>query len=290
MKTNAHFRAAAFAAGLFLLAWPVHLGAQASGRVDFTARVAPTGGRPEPVRQLTFYLLNKSLADIRAEALQREPAPDFDKFVDALSLSPELKAWMKKHHTVDLSGGDFTKMLTPDDIVDVPEFFKAYMSRNGGFSGLGFPKAKFKEKDRESNPEKYKQQKEEYTAAIRKFIGAVPESVQGIDIDLADKNPSLKWQHLVSDQKKHMESRTIELAEQSYLVGQTDTDLEGRGSFSGIAPGNYWISMIGIQAIAGDMRLRWDVPVTVRPGKTTRVALSNLNAARPNNTAQNSDR
>jgi hypothetical protein len=289
MKMKSHFRTAAFAAGLFLIAMPVHLAAQTSGRIDFTASVAPTGGRPEPVRQLTFYLLSKSLEDIRIEALRLEPAPDFDKFVDALTVSAELKAWMKKHRSVNLSGGDFTKSLTPDEIVNVPEFFDAYMKRNLGFKGVGFPKAKFKEKDRESNPEKYKQQKEEYTTAIRKFIGAVPESVQGIDIDLADKNPSVKWERLRDEHKQLLESRTIKLAEQKYLAGQTDTDLDGRGSFAGIAPGAYWISMIGIQAISGDVRLRWDLPVTVQPGETMRVALSNLNAAKPYDRAQNSN-
>jgi hypothetical protein len=289
MKTKLHFRTTAIAAGLFLIAMPGLLGAQAPGRIDFTARVSPTGGRPEPVRQLTFYLLSKSLDDIRSEALQLEPAPDFDKFVDALTVSPELKAWMRKHRSVNLSGGDFTKSLTADEIVDVPEFFDAYMKRNLGFKGVGFPNAKFKEKDRESNPEKYNQQKDEYTAAIRKFIGSVPESVQGIDIDLADKNPIVKWEHLRDGHKQRLESRTIELATQRYLAGQTDTDLDGRGSFASIAPGTYWISMIGIQAISGDVRLRWDLPVTVRPGETTLVALSNLNAAKPNDTAQNSD-
>jgi hypothetical protein len=289
MKTKSHFRTAAFAAGLFLIAMPGHLVAQTSGRIDFSARVAPTGGRPEPVRQLTFYLLSRSLEDIRSEALQREPAPDFDKFVDALTVSAELKAWMKKHHSVNLGGGDFTKSLTADEIVDIPDFFDAYMSRNAGFKGVGFPNPKFKEKDRLSNPEKYKQEKEEYIQAIRKFIGAMPDSVQGIDIDLADKNPSVKWEHLLDGHKQRLESRTIELAQQRYLAGQADTDLDGRGSFAGIAPGAYWISMIGIQAISGDVRLRWDVRLTVRPGETTRVELSNLNAAKSNDTAQNSD-
>jgi hypothetical protein len=289
MKTKSHFRTAAFAAGLFLIALPVHLAAQAPGRIDFTARVAPTGGRPEPVRQMTFYLLSKSMDDVRSEALQLEPPPDFDKFVDGLTVSPELKKWMKKHHSANLSGADFTKSLTADEIVDIPEFFDAYMSRNAGFKGVGFPKPKFKEKDRESNPEKYNQEKEEYTNAIRKFIAAMPDSVQGIDIDLADKNPSVKWEHLLDGHKQRLESRTIELAQQRYLASQTDTDLDGRGSFAGLAPGAYWISMIGIQAISGDVRLRWDLPVRVRPGETTRVELSNLNAAKANATALNSD-
>jgi len=184
MKTKSLFRSAVFAAGLFLVALPAHLAAQSKGRIEFAARVAPTGGRPEPVRQMTFYLLSKSLDDIQAEALQIEPAPDLDKFVDGLSVSQELKAWMKKRRSVDLAGSDFSKSLTADDIVDVPEFFDAYMARNAGFQGVGFPKPKFKEKDRDANPEKFKLAKEEYTEAIRKFIGTVPESVQGIDADL----------------------------------------------------------------------------------------------------------
>ena len=118
---------------------PVRLAAQSLGRVEFSARVAPTGGQPEPVRQLTFYLLRKSLEDIRAEALQTAPIPDLDKFIDGLGVSGELKAWMKKHRTVQLSGEAFIKSLTPDDIVDVPEFFKAYMAHNEAFRGLSFP-------------------------------------------------------------------------------------------------------------------------------------------------------
>ena len=171
--------------------------------------------------------------------------------------------------------------------MDVPEFFKAYMSRNVGFKGVGFPDPKFKEKDREANPEKYKQQKAEYDAALRKFITAMPESVLGIDIDLSDINPSAKWEHLLSDQTRRLDNRTFELAQQRYLAAKTDTDLQGRGSFAGIAPGTYWIGMIGVQAISGDVRLRWDLPVTVRPGETTRVELSNLNATGPYRSAQN---
>lgn len=289
MKTKSHFRTAAFAAGLFLIALPAHLAAQAPGRIEFTARVSPTGGRPEPVRQMTFYLLSKSMDDVRSEALQLEPPPDFDKFIDTLTVSPELKKWMKKHRSANLGGADFTKSLTADEIVDIPEFFDSYMSRNAGFKGVGFPKPKFKEKERDANPDKYKQEKEEYIAAIRKFIVSMPDSVQGIDIDLADKNPSIKWEHLQSGHKQRLESRTTELAQQRYLAGQADTDLEGRGSFAGLAPGKYWISMIGIQAISGDVRLRWDLPVTVRPGETSQVQLSNLNAAKSYDTAQNSD-
>ena len=46
--------------------------------------------------------------------------------------------------------------------------------------------------------------------------------------------------------------------------------------------------MIGIQAISGDVRLRWDLPYGPA-GETTHVDLTNLNATKPNDTAQNSD-
>ena len=288
MKTKPHFRSTAFVLGMLLVLFPVFVAAQSSGRVDFTARVSPTGGRPEPVRQMTFYLLSKSLDDIRTEALQFEPPPDLDKFVDGLKVSPQMKEWMKKRHSVRLVGGDFTKSLTPDDIVDVPEFFDAYMKRNSAFKGVGFPEPRYKEKDKTANPEKYKAQKEEYIAAIRKFIGAVPESVQGLDADMEDLNPFESWQHLVFAQRQQLEKKTIELAQQRYLAAQADTDLDGHGAFAGVAPSTYWISMIGTEAISGDVRLHWDVPVTVRPGETARVELSNLNATKPNTTADNS--
>jgi hypothetical protein len=196
---------------------------------------------------------------------------------------------MKKNHTVDLAGTDFARSLTADDVVDVPEFFDAYLSRNGGYLGTGFPQPKFKLKDRTSNPEKYNQQKEEFKEAVRKFAGSAPESVQGIDADLTGINPFAKWEQLVAEQGRRLEKRTAELAQTRYLVAQTDTNLDGRGSFGGLAPGNYWIGMLGMKAVSGDVRLRWDFPVTVRPGETTRVELTNVNAAKPFSAAQNSN-
>jgi hypothetical protein len=289
MKTKSCIRAMALFLGSVVILLPAPLAAQSRGSIEFTARVAPTGGQPEPVRQLTFYLLRKSLDDIRAEALQQAPAPDLDKFIDALSVSPELKDWMKKHHSVQLSGGDFTKILTPQDILDIPEFFKAYMAHNAAFRGIGFPEPKFKEKDRTANPEKYTAQKEEYEAAIRKFIARSPDTVQGMDLELITLNPYAKWESLESKQRQLLDARAFGLAQERYLVARTDTDLDGHGSFAGVAPGNYWIGMLGTEAISGDVRLHWDFPVTVRQGETARIELSNLNAARPSIEAQNSN-
>jgi len=148
MKTKSCIHSAILLLATLAILLPSGLAAQSAGRVEFVARVASTGGQPEPVRQLPFYLLRKSLEDIHAEALQMAPAPDLNKFIDALEISPEIKAWMKNHHSVQLSGEEFTKSLTPDDIVDTPEFFKAYMEHNAAFRGVGFPDPKFKEKER----------------------------------------------------------------------------------------------------------------------------------------------
>jgi hypothetical protein len=290
MKSQSCLRVIALFFGLLVVLSPARLVAQSTGRVDFIALVAPTGGQPEPVRQLTFYLLRKSLEDIRAEAAsQSAPAAELDKFIDGLDLSPELKAWMTKHQTVRLSGDDFTKALTAKEIVEVPEFFKAYMTHNMAYRGIGFPQPKFKEKDLAANPEKYKDQKEEYEAAVRKFIANAPDTVKGMDLELLDLNPYTKWQGLEGKQQQRLDARTYRLAAERYVVAHTDTDLDGRGSFAGIAPGRYWIGMIGTEAISGDVRVRWDFPVTVRQGETARLELSNLNAVRSNTSAQNSD-
>lgn len=74
---------------------------------------------------------------------------------------------------------------------------------------------------------------------------------------------------------------TIELAQSKYLIARTDTDLQGQGSLRGIAPGTYWLSTLDIVAQAGDARQRWDVRITVPPGKTSYVTLSNINAVQP---------
>lgn len=139
MNTKSCFHVLGLFLAFLILLHPARLAAQSAGGVDFVALVSPAGGQPEPVRQLTFYLLRKSVEDIRKEALQQAPLEDLDKFIDGLDVSPELKAWMKKHHSIRLSGDDFTKSLTPDDIVDIPEYIKAYMTHNEAYRGAGFP-------------------------------------------------------------------------------------------------------------------------------------------------------
>jgi len=289
MKTKSRLRAAVLFIGSLLALLPAQIAAQTAGRIEFIARVAPAGGQPEPVRQMTFYLLRKSLDDIRSEASQTAPAADLAKFIDGLSVSPELKAWMTKHHSVQLSGQEFTKNLAPGDIVEVPEFFKAYMTHNEAYKGLGFPEPKFKEKDLKNNPEKYNAAKLEYEATLTKYIAAAQDSTKGIELELLDVNPYAKWEIVEAKQRQQVDARAFRLAQERYLVAHTDTDLDGHGTFTSVAPGNYWIGLIGTEAISGDVRLHWDYPVTVRPAETARVELSNLNAVRDSTTAQNSN-
>src|SRR5579871_2479394 len=289
MKQRSHLLSLVALISLAFLACSTPLGAQSAptGRVDFVALVSPTGGQPEPVRQMTFYLLRKSVEDIRNEAANLIPGADLDPFIDGLDVSPELKAWMHKHHTVRLSGEEFTKSLTPDDIVAVPEFLKAYLAHIAAYRA-GFPEPKFKEKDKTANPDKYNAQVEQYKAAERKFIAGAPDTVIGMDLELVDLNPSPKWEAIERKQRQEQDARAFQLAEQRYLAGRCNTDLDGHGSFANVLPGNYWIGMFGAEAISGDVRLRWDYPVTVRLGETASVELSNLNAARPMASAQNS--
>jgi hypothetical protein len=286
MKMRLHIACAGVAFCILLVAAPGRLAAQTTGSVEFSAQVAPTDGRPEPVRQLTFYLLRKSLEDIRQEAMQLESPPDLDKFVDSLTVSSKLKDWMKKNRTVYLGGTHLAKSLSADDVVDVPEFYNAYMLRNSGYEGAGFPKPKFKLKDEVSNPQKFIEQKAEYKEEVRKYAAATPESIQGIETELTQIDPSEKWQQLMEEHQRQVEKRTMDLAQSRYLAAQTETNLEGRGRFAGLTPGKYWINMLSMQAISGDVRLRWDLPVAVRAGESTYVELSNVNAVKPNTTAQ----
>lgn len=127
--------------------------AAGNGSIEFTTYVRAPGGQAEPVREMTFYLLSKSLSDIRKEAEAAEPFTDLDHFISQLGVSPELKIWMTKHHQVDLAGVDFVKELTPDDVINVPEFLTAYNDQNGAAVHSGVPEPKYKNGEKEKDPE-----------------------------------------------------------------------------------------------------------------------------------------
>jgi hypothetical protein len=268
--------------GVAVLGSAGRVNAQA-GSIEFVARAAPSGGLEEPVRGFPFYLLSKSFEEIEKEVALANPKPDMNAFIGKLdkTYSPELKDWMKKNECVSLSGEEFTHKLTASDILSVPEFRKAYLERNAGDQSADFPKSKAKPADQKKNPEKFAKLSEEYEEAVRRFMDQHPGSIEGIDISFRDIDPGPKWDALVGKRAPEIHRRALELAQSKYLVARAQTDLQGQGYLRGIAPGNYWMSTLDVAAEVGDTHSLWDVPVTVHPGHTEYVALSNVNAFQP---------
>lgn len=249
--------------------------------VDFTAKVTPAAGISEPVRGLPFYLLNKSFTEILADADAAEPKPDLDAYVDKLRVSKELKAWMKKNHSVSLSGEEFVRGLSADDVMNVPEFFSAYLERNGSDSTIDFPKPKYREKDKEKDPARYEKQRQEYLDAVRKYLVANTESTAGLDLALDPINPGPAWALQVARRGPAIQRRALEMAQTHYMVAKAQSDLDGHARIDNVPPGSYWLGTLDIFASVGDAHIRWDVPVSLDAGLTTRVELSNSNGITP---------
>jgi hypothetical protein len=177
----------------FLSLGQASFGQGATGTLDLTARIAPTGAHPEPVRQFTFYVLTRSYAEILKEAADQFPLAGREEFINELKISPELKAWMKQHSVIDLTAPDVDKLITPDDVMNIPEFFAGYERSNSGGVTAGLPKPKYKEADAEANPAKYFKQKEEYMSATKKFVESHPSTISGMETELGGVNPKYKW-------------------------------------------------------------------------------------------------
>jgi hypothetical protein len=248
------------------------------GAIELTARITPSAARPEPVRQFTFYVLSRSYTDVANEVSAEHVLPPRNEFIDTLKVSPELKAWLKAHDSLDLEQPEVDKSITADDIINVPEFLLAYQHSNSGGVTNGIPKPKYREADKTEHPERYKKEYQEYLDALKKFIKANPSTVSGIELEFGAINPQTKWAKIGTDRTRAIQRLAPDVAQTKYLVATLDTDLDGHASVSGLPPGKYWFSSLNLDADAGDARLRWDVPVTVTAGQTTRVNLSNLNA------------
>ncbi len=259
-------------------------GAQ-DGSVEFVARATPSSGVEEPVRGFPFYLLSRSFEEIQKEVATNYPKPDMDAFIDSMTgCSKELRAWMKKNHWVQLSGEDFVKKLEVDDVMNVPEFFDAYVERMSGDQTTTFPTPKYKPSQLKKDPAKYDQLKAEYRNDVKQFLIKNPKSTAGMDLNLEDIDPFNKWTQLQAKSVPDVERRMQELAQSKYLVARTQTDVEGQGYLRKIPPGTYWLSSLEVAASVGDAHLRWDTPVSVRPGQPTYITLSNVNAVQPSHT------
>lgn len=252
-----------------------------TGTIEFTVVVTPASGHPEPAMRQMIYLLRHSFEETRKQAEVEEPKPDLDKYIDGLQLTKELKAWMKKAKTTTIIGEPFHNLLTPEDMVHVPEFLNAYIEANltEAQADIGFPKPKYRARDKTAKPAKYEQERKQYLEAVRRYYEKNPHSADTIDVYLAEWDHTAAWERLMAGWRKRVHELTIQNAQSRDLVAKIETDLQGRGSFQ-VAPGNYWLTTLEGQAVAGDVRLRWNLPLIVEAGLVTRVELSNVNAER----------
>ena len=253
-----------------------------TGVLDITAQITSTGGRPEPVRQFTLCLLTKSYEEIKKEVEATDPMPTKEEFISNLKVSSELKAWMTKHDVIDLTQIDFDKLVTPDDIMGVPEFLAAYQRSNSGGVTPGMPQPKFKQVNKDTDPDKYAKLQEEYFTNLKKFMTAHPSTISGMELELVAVSPKLKWDKLQVDHERKIAQLAPDTAQSKYLAGKADTDLDGRAAIAGLKPGNYWLSSLGVDAASGDRHLHWDVVTKIQAGQTTRLVLSNLNGTDAN--------
>jgi len=247
--------------------------------LDLTARITPTGGRPEPVREFMLYVLTKSYPDIIKEVEAGDVIPTRDEFLSKMKASPELRDWMKAHDVMDLTSPDVDTLITPENVMGVPEFFAAYIRSNSGGVTNGLPMPKFRETDKEANPAKYEKLHSQYLTELKKFVQTHPATISGIELELGGVNPKNEWDKIHADHRNKVAQLAPDTAQTKYLAAKSETDLQGHAVVAGLAPGNYWVSSLGLDASSGDRRLRWDVPVTVQAGQPTRLDLSNLNAS-----------
>lgn len=246
--------------------------------ISFTVQITPSAGIAEPVRGLPVDLLRKSFESILAEAEGDVPKPDLDKFIDSQKLSKELIAWMHKNHTVTLTGDEFAKNLTPQKIINIPEFWQAYFEINAGSRAFGFPLPKYDARDQTRNPSKYQREVDDYHARVTKYILQNPDSKDEMDEELSSIDPSHQWNDKIGERSNAIHRMALDWAQSRYFIAQAQTDLNGRAEFSGLPGGTFWISTLDIYGQAGDMREKWDTPVSVRAGAAIQVTLSNYNA------------
>lgn len=253
----------------------------ATGSIELIVRVTPTGGRAEKVIGQPFHLLRASLREIEAQARREVGEPDRDAFVDTLDVSPELKAWMKRTGRLELRGEEFNRALTPDDIMNVPEFLLAYQERNLPYLGFGFPKRKAKPRDQARNPKKWAESEKRYLEELRGYLELHPESKQGLDEHLTHIDSASRWKAVEHQHAQRVRQHTIQLIESRFRVATAETDAEGRARLDALPSGAYWITNLWNVVRVGDQYLNWDLPVAVTAGRTLYVELTNANASLP---------
>ena len=224
-----------------------------------------------------FYLLREKLSVIEEEARREIPPPPLEPFVDKLKLTDELKEWMKRTEITDLRGDIFLHELTNDDLMEIEEFQAAYLAANLKMLGLGFPRPKVKLSERKKNPEKWAKAHEKYVGEVAAYLELHPESRQHIDEELLEINPGPKWLKVVQRNNRRLRQATERLLHSRYVAAEGETDLEGVVRFQA-PPGRYYLTNLWNEARAGDVKLRWELPIELPREQHYRLTLNNANA------------
>jgi hypothetical protein len=240
-------------------------------------RATPSGGRAEKVMRLRFYLLREKLSVIEELAQQEAGPPSLEPFAEGLEVTDGLKEWIKRTGVTDLRGEHFRRTLTNDDIMEVDEFRGAYISANLSMLGLGFPRPKVKLSDRKKNPEKWEKNHKKYLDEVRAYVELHPESKQQIDEHLLEFNPGAEWLKLEQRHQQQVRQVTERLIHSRFLAAEAETDLEGVVRFH-VPTGRYYLTNLWNEARAGDVILRWELPLELPQAENYFITLNNANA------------
>lgn len=248
--------------------------------LEITVIATPTGGRDEPVRGHTFFLLRESLDAIEQTARAENPAPQIEEFADGADLSDALKEWIKRTGVADFRGEKFLKALKPDDVMDITEFHTAYVESNQSMVGLGFPRHKGKLTDREKKPRKWEKQSAAYESRLSAYIVLHPESREAMERELIDLNPGPEWARRQQAYEARLRRAVMRLIHNRYLAGRGETNLDGKLRFVA-PPGLYYVTNLWEPARSGDLMLRWELAVELPAPIAYRFELNNANALEP---------
>src|SRR5208282_1454921 len=184
-----------------------------------------------PARGLTIFLLSRSFREISREAEEKTPSPDLDAYIDTLAAGKELKDWMKKQRSLTITGPDFRKRLTDDDLFRVPELLEAYVKGNLLELTQGFPTPKSTPEERAEMSKNHGTYPKSYVAMLRKYLTAHPESRAPMDTILEEQDATKPWTIEESRWRERTHALALQLAQSDYLASKTVTNLDGQGAF-----------------------------------------------------------
>lgn len=255
---------------------PAILSAQ-SATLEVTVRATPSSGRAEKVMRHPFYLLREKLTVIEELARREVEPPSLEAFADGLEVTDGLKEWIKRTGVTNLRGEHFRRTLTNDDIMEIDEFRGAYIAANLSMLGLGFPRPKVKLSDRKKNPKKWEEKQRKYLDEVHAYVELHPESKQNTEEHLLEFNPGSEWLKLAQKYQQQVQQATLRLIHSRFLAAEAETDLEGVVRFR-VSTGRYYLTNLWNQARAGDVRLRWELPLELPQAENYFITLNNANS------------